>query len=77
MFSFEGWRNLLLLAIFDKKKNKKNSSCNFFPIFGHQNHGSETGSGSVSGSGSESAIRKNSGFGSALNQYGSTTLVKT
>ncbi len=36
-------------------------------MFGHQNHGSGTGSGS--------AIRENAGSRSALNQFGSTTLV--
>jgi hypothetical protein len=68
------------MAIFDKKIIFKNSSCKFFPLFGHQNPGSGTGSGSASGSGSRSAIRKNAGSGfvseSAFNQCRSTTLVK-
>jgi hypothetical protein len=52
-------------------------SFRFFPIFGHQNPGSRTRSGTGS------AIRKNSGSGSifnqcgsALNQCGSATLEK-
>jgi hypothetical protein len=47
-----------------RKIFKKISAVKFFPIFGHQNLGS----------GSRSAIRKNAGSGSALNQCGSETL---
>ncbi len=53
-------------VIFDPKNIKKFYRCNFFPIFGHQSAWFGTGSGS--------AIRKNAGSGSALNQCGSTTL---
>jgi hypothetical protein len=51
-----------------KKYIKKISSSQFFLIFGYQNPGSGTGSGST--------IRKNAGpvSGSALNQCRSTTL---
>ncbi len=51
---------------FRSKKYKKFYSFKFFPIFGNQNPGFGTGSGST--------IRNNAGSGSALNQCGSTTL---
>jgi hypothetical protein len=61
------------IAIFDPKNIKMCYSCKFFPIFGHQNPGFGTESGSVSGS----AIRKNAGSGSALNQCGSANRLIT
>ncbi len=65
------------IAIFYQINKIKAFNCKFFPIFRHQNPGSGTGSGSALGSGyvlgSGSAIRKNAGSGSALNQYGFTT----
>ncbi len=45
------------------------TAVNFFPIFGHQNPEFGTGSGS------ESAFRKNAGSGSGFYQCGSTTLL--
>jgi hypothetical protein len=62
-----------------KKIKKTISSCTFFPLFGHQHPGSESGSGSGSAlrPGSGSAIRENAGSisGSAKNQCVSTTLL--
>jgi hypothetical protein len=55
------------------KKNPIFSSFKFFLIFGHQNHGSRTGSESASGS----AIRKNAGSASAFNQCGSAILTRS
>jgi hypothetical protein len=54
-----------------QKIKKKFYICKTFSIFGHQNPGFGTGSGSGS------AIRKNAGSRSALNQCGSTTLKNT
>ncbi len=53
------------MAIFDQEKKKKISSCKFFSILGHQTLDTDPGS----------AIRKNAGSGSALNQCGSETLL--
>jgi hypothetical protein len=52
------------------KKYNFFSALIFFSIFGHQNPESRTGSGTGS------AIRKNAGSGSILNQWGSATLEK-
>ncbi len=60
---------------FLSKNINKISCCNFFLIFGHQNPGSVIGSGFENGSGS--AVRKNAGSRSALNQCGSITLFTT
>jgi hypothetical protein len=57
------------IAIFDPINIKKFLSLTLLTIFGHQNPG--FGTKSESGS----AIIKNAGSGSALNQCGSTTLV--
>jgi hypothetical protein len=57
------------IAILIKKMNKKFPAVIFFPIFGHQNRGSGTGSRSGSalgyGSGSGSALGSGYGSGSA------------
>jgi hypothetical protein len=58
------------LQFYDPKNIKKSfTAINFLSIFGHQNPGF--------GSGSRSAIRKNAGSGSGLNQCGSTALVRS
>jgi hypothetical protein len=51
---------------FSIQKYKNVSQLYIFSIFGHQNPGFGTGSGS--------AMRKKAGSRSALNQFGSTTL---
>jgi hypothetical protein len=58
-----------------KKIYIKFSTVIFLKLIGHQNPGSGTVSGSALGSGS--VIRKNSVSVSALNQCGSTTLLKS
>jgi hypothetical protein len=57
------------IAIFDEKFFF--SAVNFFPIFGHQNHGSGSGSGSGSGFGfvSGSALTKNADSATLLVSY--------
>jgi hypothetical protein len=52
------------LPFFDQENKNKISNCKFFSILGHQTLEPESGS----------AIRKNAGSGSALNQCGSATL---
>ncbi len=64
---FYGGQRISKLQSIPKKIYKKLYSCKFFSIFGHRNLVFVIGSGS--------AIRKNAGSGSALNQWGSTTLL--